>query len=86
MHRAYGTRTPGLQNGEGCVSYHSTVFANSELRRLLKGEDLSRIQLTCIKGKPARTKGVVRWKGDVGTVFGSSFVAKVRRYAHKVIK
>lgn len=68
------------------MSYHSTPFTNKELKRLLSGEDVSRLQMVWIKGKPARTKGTVKWNGNVVTVFGSSFVARFRKYDHRVIK
>jgi DNA-directed RNA polymerase subunit H (RpoH/RPB5) len=61
------------------VSYHSTLYTNKELKQLLSGYDLSKLQLIWIKGKPARTKGTVIQKGNVLKVFGSSFIAKIRR-------
>lgn len=57
------------------MSYHSTVYTNKEMRKLL-GKDIDNFVLSSIVGKPARTKHVIKKKGNKITIFGSDFVAK----------
>lgn len=58
------------------MSYHGTIFSNKEFRKHFSKEELLRLQLINIVGKPARRRGISR-RGNVFTVFGPDFVAKV---------
>lgn len=59
------------------MSYHSTIFTNKEIKRHFPAWMLSKLVLISIKGKPAKTKNLVKWNGNVATIFGQDFVAKV---------
>lgn len=59
------------------MSYHSTIFTNKEIRNFFSEDELKRLVLITIKGKPARTKNKVVEKNGVITFYGSDFVAKM---------
>lgn len=58
--------------------YHSTLYINPQLKKLLRGAgiDIDTFTLAVIKGKPAKTKNKVIIKDKRVTVFGTDFVAK----------
>ena len=55
--------------------YHSVVYTNKEIRTLL-GDNIDRFVLSSIRGKPARIKHQIKYKGNKVTIFGSDFIAK----------
>lgn len=59
------------------MSYHSTVFTNKEIRKFFSEDDLKRLVLIDIKGRPARTKNKVVEKNGIITFYGTDFVAKM---------
>lgn len=67
------------------MTYHTPIFTNKEIRKHFSKKELPYLQLMWIKGKPARTKGKAVRKGDIVTVYGSDFIAKIRIYKHVVI-
>ena len=67
------------------MSYHATVFENKDFRKYFSRDQLERLQLIHIKGRPAKKKNIVEWKGNFATVFGSNFVAKVALLERRVL-
>lgn len=57
------------------MAYHGTPYQNKQMRKLL-GKNIDRFVLANVKGKPARTKNEIVYKGNKVTIFGSDFVAK----------
>ena len=60
------------------MAYHSTVYTNKQIKKLLRttGLSMDRFTLAHISGKPARTKNKVLMKGNKIIIYGSDFVAK----------
>jgi len=58
------------------MSYHSTIYTNKELRKLLKEYNIINFQLASIQGKPAKIKHKLIINKNKVTIFGSDFIAK----------
>lgn len=59
------------------MSYHSTVYTNKDIKKHFTEDQLKRLTLISITGKSAKTKNAVKWNGNIATVFGSGFVARL---------